>query len=691
MSQKKKIFKEHYEGRYLTLILTDTYSGLLNKKDLRDFKKDIYKILIEIHNSKLRKFERSLRHFDSLLKGSERLYKKLPTSIKVEGINSLLDSEKKITNFIKTYQREELSEDPVRIQKAATKKLEMIKKEIQNKKKEPDKQIELLKLKFVSEQWNKYKTFFNEDHFFQNEVREAIRRHSKINRNADLDIHENFLGLIKARKRIIGILKSRIKKRKTNLLEKIRKSETLLPEMRQYSFVSFFSFILLNSDLFIESKSNSCMIRLDIDKFYKNFFNLFSKSDKDFYNKQKELEFDKKKFLPTLLGVDKLHRLKYLVDKNEEGCLSYKEVQIKKIVDLDLDLKHIKKSRSKSDEPKTTIFVKHQRNILIKLDIGKIIFNLFKELYSSNQEVSVDSQLKKIKKSKNSHRIVKKYNLKVIAPVIIFLTVVLVIAFFYSIPGSIRIQKYDSVKIDYQVWESDEDENYNVLNPILDTTLWITMISITDNYSTGLILGLYNNLLGKELFFESGLLWLNKCIDQDRNGSDDITGNIALTYGNSSDLYFNTPLMIEFKVLGIQKADLPPPNLGLFNMILPIVIGVFVVILIGILIFESFALLVPYRKARKKKLEQFPELKYSVKGNILKYGLLALIIPSIPIIVLYSVNLRVPLSHFDLLIKYYPGTLEIIITLILVLWILTIPLYLFLFKMIKRKRGKKKS
>ena len=73
------------------------------------------------------------------------------------------------------------------------------------------------------------------------------------------------------------------------------------------------------------------------------------------------------------------------------------------------------------------------------------------------------------------------------------------------------------------------------------------------------MLGLYNNLLGKGLNYDSGLIWLNKCVDQDRNGIDDNTDQPALTYGNSSDMYFNTCLMIQFRVLDIQKYGYLPP------------------------------------------------------------------------------------------------------------------------------------
>lgn len=115
----------------------------------------------------------------------------------------------------------------------------------------------------------------------------------------------------------------------------------------------------------------------------------------------------------------------------------------------------------------------------------------------------------------------------------------------------IKIQKHDLVKTEYQIWESDKYKDYDILNPLFDDIIWITVIPISENSSSGLILGLYNNILGKKKFYESDLIWLNKCIDQDRDGIDDITGDIALSYGNSTDQYFNTCLMIKFKVLDI--------------------------------------------------------------------------------------------------------------------------------------------
>ena len=70
------------------------------------------------------------------------------------------------------------------------------------------------------------------------------------------------------------------------------------------------------------------------------------------------------------------------------------------------------------------------------------------------------------------------------------------------IPAPIIVSKYDSVEIDYTVWESDEAETYNQLSPVFDAVVWVTMIPVTENDTTGLILGLYDNLLGRRGLYE---------------------------------------------------------------------------------------------------------------------------------------------------------------------------------------------
>ena len=80
-----------------------------------------------------------------------------------------------------------------------------------------------------------------------------------------------------------------------------------------------------------------------------------------------------------------------------------------------------------------------------------------------------------------------------------------------SIPEKVR--NYDNVQIDYTMWESDERMYYSYSDPILNDTFWVRMIPITRNHTDGLILGLYNNLLGKELYYESDMIWLDSCVD----------------------------------------------------------------------------------------------------------------------------------------------------------------------------------
>lgn len=51
-------------------------------------------------------------------------------------------------------------------------------------------------------------------------------------------------------------------------------------------------------------------------------------------------------------------------------------------------------------------------------------------------------------------------------------------------------------------------------------------------------------------------IWLNSCIDENLDGYDDLFRNKpALSFGKRSDKYYDTPLVIKFKVLEIQKSD----------------------------------------------------------------------------------------------------------------------------------------
>ncbi len=65
------------------------------------------------------------------------------------------------------------------------------------------------------------------------------------------------------------------------------------------------------------------------------------------------------------------------------------------------------------------------------------------------------------------------------------------------------IEIYDLVTNDYQMWESDHVQGYDPFNPLIDETIVVRIIPITEQ-NNGLILGLYNNLIGKVQYYESG-------------------------------------------------------------------------------------------------------------------------------------------------------------------------------------------
>ena len=144
-----------------------------------------------------------------------------------------------------------------------------------------------------------------------------------------------------------------------------------------------------------------------------------------------------------------------------------------------------------------------------------------------------------------------RYEKKNLFATLTFAIIIIFILFQFN-PTSNRVQKHDLVEIDYQIWESDKYKNYNPLYLLQDQVVLLNVIPITDDPERGLILGLYDNLIGKEKYYESGLIFLNKCIDQNRDGIDDNTGEHALSFGNGTDQYFGMYLLIHFKILSIK-------------------------------------------------------------------------------------------------------------------------------------------
>jgi hypothetical protein len=270
----------------------------------------------------------------------------------------------------------------------------------------------------------------------------------------------------------------------------------------------------------------------------------------------------------------------------------------------------------------------------------------------------------------------------IIGIIVIIFAIIIGFEVFSNIP--VKISQHDNVKIDYTVWVSDEEENYDMLNPILDTVLWVSMIPITENESSGIILGLYNNLLEKTKFYNSGLIWLNRCIDEDRNGIDDNTGKPALTYGNSADIYFDTCLMIQFQVLNIEKPPNSPQFTELEKSILFIIGVIIISIGAGATILIGGYYLNKYRKYRKAKPKTVKERHYTRKEQLKKYGVLGILLGGIVIIILGITHLYFPLQ---LIVQLYPQMFWLVAILILIIWVLIIPLYLILYRIVRNRKG----
>jgi len=111
----------------------------------------------------------------------------------------------------------------------------------------------------------------------------------------------------------------------------------------------------------------------------------------------------------------------------------------------------------------------------------------------------------------------------------------------------------DDIKFHYTLWYSEKKSSYDMDNPYFDDTIWLTVISIVDDHEHGIMLGLYNNLLGKEKFFESESIEFRPCVDENLDGIDDNTERSALSYGQSTDYLFGKYILIKFTIYNIIK------------------------------------------------------------------------------------------------------------------------------------------
>ena len=186
----------------------------------------------------------------------------------------------------------------------------------------------------------------------------------------------------------------------------------------------------------------------------------------------------------------------------------------------------------------------------LKLDFGEAIKDLWKEFKNKTQIAMGIVRAAKVKKSS---KIKKEKHVRFALSVsgITALVIILILIFLSFQPARIVVEKYDSVRIRYTMWK--EDQYYLLINQ----TLWVNMTMINDTCAngenTGIILGLYNKLLGKEVYYESEKIYVGRCVDNDLDGYDDNSGEPALSFGKMNMQYYDTDLAIEFKILGLEK------------------------------------------------------------------------------------------------------------------------------------------
>ena len=347
--------------------------------------------------------------------------------------------------------------------------------------------------------------------------------------------------LFKNSKQLFGILKEYGDNLKRELPKRVKKKnvEEVLKKIKTELDIN-----KIEKELISNAKDNNTLLLHDIlSKSFINF-KIFKREGGPNKFRRLSLVFDKTKLYENLYSS--------LVEASQKKDLTQKFYSTKdSYLVFNYRSEELQALLTKNNLlPKNIIRTKYFGIFLgVKIDFIELITILFKSFTNNSPALIPNKRLNSFQRLRLNTRNKKR---AVIVFVIFILIMGLTLPFLFRSQSTV-IQKYDLVKIDYQMWESDSRKNYNILDPLYDDIIWITMIPITENSTSGLILGLYDNLLASQRYYKSELIWLDRCIDQDRNGIDDLSGKLALSFGNSTDLYFNTHLMIKFEVLDIQK------------------------------------------------------------------------------------------------------------------------------------------
>ncbi|KKN18006.1 hypothetical protein LCGC14_0960100 [marine sediment metagenome] len=683
----KSIFTSNLDTFHLASDFILTKREVKGLKNLFMKKRDLKKEKVRAYQGVIYKYKRNLISFKALLQKSGNRYSRLPFKVTDKKLEEQIyfksttlkrhlqqykikEELKKMTLFTSMTKPEKLLE--IReTQRDLTKVQYELEDGMQKNKKEIEKYNEKVIRTFIDAEWPDYDKFFKDQPMFFKiliEVVESYLEEKFVLRIKDLSSYsliEDLLLVIIERRNFIKKLKEKAIQFKNELLAKI--------ESWNIDYLPF-SGIFYKSGINIQTDGSDINFSLDVRQAYKNVFKTLSKRYGKKYRLKVPITFDKEGYLIT-----KFYSTDFMI-----GIIS-----LLKNSNLEIE----------KDYTKFICYKKINGKACLKIEFEDLAHILIKK-YTSQREVIQEPALLPKKVKENHHYIkrlrksqkLQKIHPKISIPIIATFLLVIFSFFFYNSSIQIpRVEKYDSVKIDYIGWESDEDENYNLLNPIIDITVWVLMVPITENGSTGLVMGLYNNLLNKQQFYDSGLVWLNKCIDQNRDGVDDNTGRPALTYGNSTDQYFNTSLIIQFRILNIQKmSQQPAPPNPIYNILL----NIFTIISLIIVCVGLVVVAVSYGVKRKEKKEHSPilsssKIHYSRKTNLMKYGGLFLYLLGVTGTGLAIINISSPLPQIYLVSKFNPIIYPVLIALLLLVFSVFIPIYFFLFRAVHNYLQKK--
>ncbi len=146
----------------------------------------------------------------------------------------------------------------------------------------------------------------------------------------------------------------------------------------------------------------------------------------------------------------------------------------------------------------------------------------------------------------------RKTTYGIIAGVTVMIALCICIVITTPVASPPLVKEGDRVKIQYTVWTSSSSKS-----PSMNKTIWVDVVERHNDSGEikGLILGLYEELVGNTVGYDSDKVPLDSCEDRDLDGKDDHTGEEALSYGLPSDEFFGITIQFHVKILDVQKQD----------------------------------------------------------------------------------------------------------------------------------------